>query len=167
MSRAFSSPWSLPAAALADAINADFDSFDQPEKGGALEGLRVQANMVRTKAFHFSTFYAIEMGVLLVVGIWGQPVAKRAVAGTNALNQFVCHQEVKNSVDSNPVNIPAPVQGGNNLLRTDGVGAVSDNFQDTQSIGSLSQTTMFNEVHIITLIAHNLLPFSDRLFRYL
>ena len=28
----------------------------------------------------------------LVVVIWGQPVAKRAVAGTNALNQFVCHQ---------------------------------------------------------------------------
>jgi hypothetical protein len=75
--------------------------------------------MFGAKAFHFTAFYAIEMGVRLVVG------------------------------------------GGNNLLRTDGVGAVSDNFQDTQSIGSLPQTTMFNEVHIVTLIAHNLLPFSS------
>jgi hypothetical protein len=82
----------LPAAVLADAIKADFDSFDQPWKGGALKGLRVQANMFGAKAFHFTAFYAIEMGVRLVVGIWGQPVAKRAVAGTNALNQFVSHQ---------------------------------------------------------------------------
>jgi hypothetical protein len=82
----------LPAAALANAIKADFDSFDQPWKGGAFKWLRVQVDMFRAKAFHFSTFYAIEMGVRLVVGIWGQPVAKRAVAGTNTLNQFVSHQ---------------------------------------------------------------------------
>jgi hypothetical protein len=100
------------------------------------------------------------MGVRLVVGIWGQTVAKRAVSGTNTLNQFVFHQQIQNSVNSDPINIPALVQGGNNLLRTDGVGAVADNFQDTQSIKSLPQTTMFNEGHIVTLIAHNLLPFS-------
>jgi hypothetical protein len=150
----------VPAAVLADAIKADFDSFDQSWKGRALKGLRVQAKVFRLKAFHFSTFYAVEMGVRLVVGIWGQTVAKRAVSGTNTLNQFVFHQQIQNSVNSDPINIPALVQGGNNLLRTDGVGAVADNFQDTQSIKSLPQTTMFNEGHIVTLIAHNLLPFS-------
>jgi hypothetical protein len=124
----------LPAAVLADAIKADFDSFDQSEKGGALKGLRVQANMIGAKAFHFSTFYAIEMGVRLVVGIWGQPVAKRAVAGTNALNQPFIHQELQDAVHCHPINHLGPVQFLDYFLSTQGVKPVANDFQNAQSI---------------------------------
>jgi len=80
-----------PPTILADSVKTYFDPLDQAQKR-AREGLGVQVDLVWAEAFHFTAFYAIEMGVRLVVGIWGHTVAKRAIAGTNALNQFVSHQ---------------------------------------------------------------------------
>jgi hypothetical protein len=74
------------------------------------------------------------MGVRLVVGIWGQPIAKRTVAGTNAFNQPFFHQELQDAVHCHPINLLGSVQFLDNLLSTQGMRPVTNDFQNEQSI---------------------------------
>jgi hypothetical protein len=92
-----------------------------------------------------------------MINIWSQTVTEGAVTGANALNQSILHQKVEVTVNGNSVYPLGSVQSFNNFLGTQRVGTVSDDFQDTESIGSMAQTTIFKETKVVTLIAHNIL----------
>jgi hypothetical protein len=65
----------LAPADLADAVEPDFYPFNQSQEL-AFKRFRVHFDASRVQTFHHTTFFAVEVGMGLMVDIWGKAVAK-------------------------------------------------------------------------------------------
>jgi len=93
-----------------------------------------------------------------MVGIGSQAIAKKSIARTDTINQFFYSQEVQDAIDGHPVEGLGSAQRLKDILGAEGTRAVSNNFQNPQSVLHAVQIVTYKETFVITLMSHNRFP---------